>query len=74
MIYSFELDEADSKFVEAYAAETGESVGVIAKNALLEHVEDVMDLKAAIRAKAEYEANPVSYSMDEATVLLEIDR
>ncbi|MBQ6972006.1 MAG: hypothetical protein IJQ58_00495 [Synergistaceae bacterium] len=72
--YTFELDDADMKFAEAYAEETGESVGEMAKSALLEHIEDIMDLRAAKIAKAEYEANPVSYSMDEAAVLLEIDR
>ena len=63
--YTFELDERDRNFLEAYASETGETVGEMAKNAVLEYVEDIMDLRAAKIAKAEYEADPVTYSIDE---------
>ncbi len=63
--YTFEVDERDRNFLEAYAEETGESVGEMAKNVLLEHVEDVMDLRAAEKAWAEYEADPVTYTLDE---------
>ena len=63
--YTFELDERDKNFLEAYAKETGESVGEMAKNVLLEHVEDVMDLRAAEKAYAEYLADPVTYSHEE---------
>ena len=63
--YSFELDERDKNFLESYAEETGESVGEMAKNVLLEHVEDVMDMRAADRAWEEYLANPVTYTLDE---------
>ena len=63
--YTFELDETDKNFLEAYAKETGESVGEMAKNVLLEHVEDVMDLRAAEKAYAEYLADPVTYSHEE---------
>ncbi len=63
--YSFELDETDKKFLEAYAEETGESIGEMAKNVLLEHVEDIMDLRAADKAWEEYQANPVTYTLDE---------
>ena len=63
--YSFEVDERDKNFLEAYAEETGESVGEMAKNVLLEHVEDIMDARAADIAWAEYEADPVTYSHEE---------
>ena len=63
--YSFEVDERDKNFLEAYAEETGESVGEMAKNVLLEHVEDIMDVRAADLAMAEYEADPVTYSHEE---------
>ena len=63
--YSFELDETDKKFLEAYAEETGESVGEMAKRFMLEHVEDVMDAREADKALAEYLANPVSYRLNE---------
>lgn len=63
--YSFELGETDKKFLEAYAEETGESVGEMAKRFMLEHVEDVMDAREADKALAEYLANPVSYRLNE---------
>ena len=63
--YTFEVDERDRNFLEAYAEETGESVGEMAKKVLLEHVEDIMDARAADIAMAEYEADPVTYSHEE---------
>ena len=68
--YTFELDDVDRKFAEAYAEETGESIGEMAKNALLEHIEDVMDVRAAKIAKAEYEADPVTYTHEEVGRML----
>lgn len=69
--YTFEVDERDRNFLEAYAEETGESVGEMAKNVLLEHVEDIMDARAADLAWAEYEADPVTYSHEEVARELE---
>ncbi len=68
--YTFELDDVDRKFLEAYAEETGESVGEMAKRLALDAVEDVMDLRAAKIAKAEYEADPVTYSHEEVGRML----
>ena len=70
MIYSFEVNDVDTKFLEAYAEETGQTVGEMAKNAVLEYVEDVMDLRAAKIAKAEYEADPVTYTHEEVGKML----
>lgn len=72
MIYSFELDDVDTKFAEAYAEETGESVGEMAKRFMLDGIEDVMDLRAAKIAKAAYEADPVTYTLDEVEQMLGI--
>ena len=63
--YSFELDEVDRKFAEAYAEETEQSVGEMAKRFMLEHIEDIMDAREADKALAEYLANPVSYKLNE---------
>ena len=72
MIYSFELNDVDTKFAEAYAEEIGKPVGEFAKEAMLEAIEDVMDLRAAKIAKAEYEADPVTYSHAEIGRMLGI--
>lgn len=63
--YTFELDEADKKFAEAYAEEIGESIGEMAKNFMLDSIEDIMDARAADEAWAEYQADPVTYTLDE---------
>ncbi len=65
MTYSFELDEDTQKFAETYASETGETVGELAKKILLERIEDIMDLRLYEQSKAEYEADPQTYSLDE---------
>lgn len=65
MIFSFELNDEDTKFVKAYADENGETIGEVAKRAVVEYVEDIMDARAADIAWAEYAANPVTYSIDE---------
>ncbi len=65
MTYSFELDKDTQKFVEAYASETGENVGELAKKILLDHIEDIMDLRLYEQSKAEYDADPETYSLDE---------
>ena len=63
--YTFELDEADKKFAEAYAEEIGESIGEMAKSFMLDSIEDIMDARAADKAWAEYQADPVTYTLDE---------
>ena len=65
MIYSFELDDVDTKFAEAYAEETGETVGEMAKRFMLDGIEDVMAVRAADQAWKAYEADPVTYTLDE---------
>ena len=60
MIYSFELNEEETKIVEDYAKRIGLSVGQAAKECLL----DEIDLaKQADEAWAEYEENPITYRL-----------
>ena len=63
--YTFELDEADKKFAEAYAEEIGQPLGEFAKETMLEAIEDIMDARAADKAWAEYQADPVTYTHEE---------
>jgi len=65
MIYNFELNDEDKNFAEAYASEVGIKVGELAKKTLLEHIEDIMELRLYEQSKAEYEADPVTYTLDE---------
>ena len=60
MIYSFELNDDETKIVEDYAKRLGQSVGEAAKECLL----DEIDLaKQADEAWAAYEANPITYKL-----------
>ena len=60
MIYSFELNEEETKIVEDYAKRIGQSVGQAAKECLL----DEIDLaKQADEAWAEYEEDPITYRL-----------
>ena len=63
--YTFELNEADRKFAEAYVEEIGLTLGEFAKETMLEAIEDIMDARAADKAWAEYEADPVTYTHEE---------
>ena len=72
MKYTFELNEEDTKFAEAYAAQVKKTVSEIARDFLLEGIEDVMDVRAAVKALAEYEADPVTYTHAEIGKMLEL--
>ena len=65
MTVSFNLNAEDMRFVEDWAAGRGMSVSDLARCALLERAEEEMDLRAYHEARAEYEADPVTYSLDE---------
>ena len=68
--YTFELNEADRKFAEAYVEEIGLTLGEFAKETMLEAIEDIMDARAADKAWAEYEADPVTYTHEEVGKML----
>lgn len=70
MICTFELNDEETKFVEDYMRDFGEtSIGDLAKRFLLE---DVADSRAADAAWKEYEEDPVSYPVSEVAALLGI--
>jgi len=70
MSISIRLSEADTQLIKTYASLKGESVSEIIRKAVLEKIEDEIDLAAYERAMAEYRANPVTYSQDEVERLL----
>lgn len=70
MAFSMRLNEQDEKLIRTYAEMHGMSVSDFARNAMLEKIEDEYDIKAWQQAKAEYDANPVSYTMDEVEEML----
>lgn len=63
--FTMRLDESKKTLISEYAAAHGKSMAEFLLDAALEIIEDATDLKDWEAAKAEYDANPVSYSHDD---------
>lgn len=59
------MDKGEKEVISDYAKLFGVSVSQFMRDCALERIEDEIDVEAYKRAKAEYEANPVSYSCEE---------
>ena len=65
MTMSVRLSNEDSELFKRYAAMHGISVSELVRQSVMERIEDEYDLKVYEKALAEYEKNPVTYTMDE---------
>ena len=65
MTISLRLSDADSALIKKYAEMNGISVSELVRQSVLEHIEDELDLKAYVKALAEYKADPATYSFKE---------
>lgn len=59
------LESEEKNLIADYAAAFGTSVSEFMRRAALERIEDELDLKAWYEAKAEFDADPVTYSAEE---------
>jgi uncharacterized protein (DUF1778 family) len=59
------LKSEDKDIITNYASVFGQSVSEFMRESALSRIEDELDLKAWDAAKAEYDANPISYSARE---------
>lgn len=57
--------EQEKGFIANYAKVKGQSVSDFARRAMLEHIEDELDVKIAEIAWEEFLADPVTYSAEE---------
>ena len=73
MSLSLRLSDAEMQLIKNYAAFKGENVSEIIRNAVLEKIEDELDLAVYEKAIAEYRANPISYTQDEVERMLFAD-
>lgn len=64
------IDEAEKALISSYAKLFGTSASEFMRRCALDRIEDELDVKAWHAAKAEYEANPVSYTLDEVEEML----
>ena len=65
MTISLRMSKEDTELVKKYAAIKGVSVSDLLRQAIMERIEDEYDLKCYKEAMAEYEQDPVTYSLDE---------
>ena len=65
MTISIRLNDADSMLIRKYADLNGMSVSELMRQAVLEKIEDELDLQAYEAALAEFRADPATYTLDE---------
>ena len=65
MTISLRLSNEESNLFKRYAEMNGISVSELVRRSVLEKIEDEYDLKLYEKALAEYEKNPVTYTLDE---------
>ena len=70
MTVTLRISDNDSRVIRDYAKLHGMTVSEFMRRAAMEKIEDEIDLDVALRAKAEYDANPVSYSHDDVGRML----
>lgn len=63
--FSIRVSEKEDKLVRSFAEVHGLSLNDLFKDAVLEKIEDELDLKAYNKALEEYEKNPVTFTHDE---------
>ncbi|MCL2137394.1 MAG: DUF6290 family protein [Coriobacteriia bacterium] len=59
------LDSTEKELLAKYAKAYGCSISEFVRKSALERIEDELDLQAWDEAKAEYEKDPVSFSLQE---------
>lgn len=59
------LNESEKSLISDYAKTFGVSASEFVRTAVIERIEDDLDLRDWYEAKAEYDADPVTFSADE---------
>ena len=65
MTVSVRLNENDEKLFKKYAEMHGMSLSDLFRDSVMERIENEFDLRCYEAAKAEYDENPVTYTLDE---------
>lgn len=65
MTVSLRLNKEDTELFKSYAAMNKISLSELFRNAVMEKIEDEYDLKVYEEAIAEYNKNPISYSLED---------
>ena len=64
MTISLRLSDDDSLLIKKYAELNSMTVSELVRQSVLERIENEFDLELFNKAKAEYMANPVTYTLD----------
>ena len=73
MTISVRLSEEDTKLIKAYAEMNNTTLSDLIRNAIIEKIEDEYDLKCYEKAIEEYKKNPVTYTHEQISQLLELE-
>lgn len=65
MTISLRMNEAEGKLIKTYAELNGITISELVRQAVLERIEDEMDIKAYEAALQAYHEDPVTYSQEE---------
>lgn len=65
------LNDEEAKLIRSYAAMNNISVSALIRQTILEKIEDEYDLKLLRKALAEWEKNPITYTLDEVGRMLD---
>lgn len=72
MIVSLELNQEDAELFEKYASINNMSMSDMIRNIVLKKIENEFDLQCYERAVEEYRKQPITYSHEQAAMLLEL--
>ena len=72
MAISLRVTEKESELIKSFANLYGESVSEYIRRTVMERIEDEFDIQCYNEAKAEFDADPVTYSTDEVAKKLGI--
>jgi stalled ribosome rescue protein Dom34 len=65
MTISLRVTEEERSVIKTYADFKGESISEVIRKAIMEKIEDEYDIRAYLRAKEEFEKDPVTYTHEE---------
>lgn len=72
MSITVDLSDSDTELIKNYAAMKGTTISDIMRKAIIERIEDEIDLELYNHAVAEYQADSTTYSHDEVGKMLGI--
>lgn len=70
---SVRLNDQDSEFIKKYAEFKNISISELIRQAVIERIEDEIDIRAYNKAMEEYRKNPVTYTHEEVLAMLEAE-